>query len=128
MPIANYTTEVPATQSVGEIQRMLVRVFDSKRDKELIAAGTHFWCQGCLIAHPLDARSPDPRYCQGCHDFLLKEAEMSHPSRRPSWMPRPSRIEADNQRPNPPDGALATPLPESDSGGAGGKIRKQWRR
>jgi hypothetical protein len=63
--------------------------FDIKRDNELIAAGTHFWCQTCLMARPLDDQSPDPRYCQGCYDFLCKEAEMLPPKRgRPQWVPK----------------------------------------
>jgi hypothetical protein len=102
----------------------LVGEFDSKRDKELIAAGTHFWCDACMIARPLDAQSPDPRYCQGCHDFLLKEAEISHPSRRPSWYPRPLKTAAKSRCPIAPDEALTIYPPESDSGGAGGKVRK----
>jgi hypothetical protein len=65
--------------------------FDIKRDNELIAAGTHFWCEACLIARPLDDQSPDPRYCQGCYDFLLKEARMLKEAgswRRPDWIPK----------------------------------------
>ena len=103
----------------------LVKVFDSKRDKELFAAGTHFWCEGCLIARPLDARSPDPRYCQGCHDFLSEEA--SHLSRKPSWTPK-AQNKANNQCPTAHYGALTTPPSESDSGGGGGKAGEQWRR
>jgi hypothetical protein len=65
--------------------------FDVKRDNELIAAGTHFWCEACLIARPLDDQSPDERYCQGCYDFLLKEARMLKEAgswRRPDWIPK----------------------------------------
>ena len=62
--------------------------FDVKRDNELIAAGTHFWCEACLAARPLDDRSPDVRYCQGCYDFLLKEAAMlTGHIKKPTWMP-----------------------------------------
>jgi hypothetical protein len=63
-----------------------------KRDNQLIAAGTHFWCEACLVARPLDDRSPDPRYCQGCYEFLLKEAKMLKEAgswRRPDWIPKP---------------------------------------
>jgi len=38
-------------------------------------------------------QSPDPRYCQGCCDFLLKEAEMLPATRRPAWMPKPQKPE-----------------------------------
>jgi len=34
--------------------------------------------------------SPNPRYCQGCYEFLLKEAEMlteRRITRRPDWIP-----------------------------------------
>jgi len=62
--------------------------FDIKRANELIAAGTHFWCKACLVARPLDDRSPDRRYCQGCYDFLLKEAEMlTGHIKKPTWIP-----------------------------------------
>jgi hypothetical protein len=62
--------------------------FDIKRDNELIAAGTHFWCEACLVARPLDDRSPDERYCQDCYDFLRKEAEMlTGHIKKPTWIP-----------------------------------------
>jgi DNA-binding NarL/FixJ family response regulator len=32
----------------------------------------------------------DHRYCQGCYDLLLKEAEMLTGGRRPAWIPIPS--------------------------------------
>jgi hypothetical protein len=67
-------------------------IFSIKRDNELISAGTHFWCEACLIARPIDDQSPDTRYCQGCYDFLLKEAEMLRETgswRRPAWIPKP---------------------------------------
>ena len=33
--------------------------------------------------------SPDPRYCQGSYEFLMKEAEMLLVSKRPKWIPKP---------------------------------------
>jgi hypothetical protein len=63
--------------------------FNIKRDNELIAAGTHFWCEACLVARPLDNQSLDPRYCMSCYDFLNKEAEMLKETgtwRRPGWI------------------------------------------
>jgi hypothetical protein len=62
--------------------------FDCKQDNELIATGTHFWCQTCLIARPIDDQSPDSRYCQSCYEFLLKEAEMLPGNKRPAWIPK----------------------------------------
>ncbi len=64
------------------------KIFDAKRDRELIAAGTHFWCEGCLTAQPKDDQSPDPRYCQRCCDFLSREAELLTGWQRPSWVPK----------------------------------------
>lgn len=61
--------------------------FDIKRDNELIAAGTHFWCEGHLAAVPVDDISLDLRYCQGCFDVLKVEAAMQ-PTRKASRMPR----------------------------------------
>jgi len=81
-------------------------IFDAKRDRELIAAGTHFWCETCLIAKPLGEQSPDSRYCQGCHDFLLREAETLDPSRKPSWIPRPQKTSG-NMCQTPPSQNLA---------------------
>lgn len=63
-------------------------IFDSKRDCEFIAAGTHFFCQTCLVARPVSDRSPDPRYCWGCYDFLAEEAKMLPANKRPAWIPK----------------------------------------
>jgi len=60
--------------------------FDVKKDNELIAAGTHFWCHACQIAKPNSQLSDDTRYCQGCYDFLLKEGELEG-KRAGSWKP-----------------------------------------
>lgn len=63
--------------------------FNTKRDNELIAAGTHFWCEACLVARPLDDQSPDPRYCLICYEFLLKEAALLLLKQgRPEWVPK----------------------------------------
>lgn len=65
--------------------------FDIKRDNELIAAGTHFWCEACLMAKPVDDMSRDQRYCQGCYDFLVYEAALlveKGSTRRPYWWPQ----------------------------------------
>ncbi|MBI4286636.1 MAG: hypothetical protein HY670_12175, partial [Chloroflexi bacterium] len=36
---------------------------------------------------PACERSPDKRYCQGCYDFLLAEAELDTGRGRPGWAP-----------------------------------------
>jgi transcriptional regulator with XRE-family HTH domain len=33
-----------------------------------------FYCHACLEAKTIGEQSPDPRYCQGCCEFLLQEA------------------------------------------------------
>ncbi len=43
--------------------------FSCAKDREFIEAGG-FFCETCLVGKPLDDISPDPRYCQGCHDQL----------------------------------------------------------
>ncbi len=60
-------------------------------DKSLEDAGT-FYCSTCLVDRLVDRRSPDPRYCQDCYDFLLEEVElleMQGRTRRPAWAPKP---------------------------------------
>lgn len=47
--------------------------FDAKRDSSIINAGG-FFCSGCLVGKPQSEASPDPRYCQVCYQFLLKDA------------------------------------------------------
>jgi len=64
--------------------------FDTKRDIEIEKAGG-FWCHTCLVSHPATEQSPDPRYCQGCYEFLLKEAEMLSPGKYPKWIPKPQK-------------------------------------
>lgn len=64
--------------------------FDSERDKAIIEAGG-FFCQGCLVGKPAVVQSQDPRYCQGCYDFFLKEAEMLSETKRPRWIPKPQK-------------------------------------
>lgn len=46
--------------------------FDSRRDAEVITAGG-FFCQACLVGKPVEERSMDSRYCQGCYEFLKEE-------------------------------------------------------
>jgi hypothetical protein len=60
--------------------------FNIKRDNTY-----PFFCQACLVGKPLDDSSPDPRYCQECYDFLLREAEISSGHIRSSWIPKESK-------------------------------------
>ena len=62
--------------------------FNIQRDNDVINDGG-FFCQACVIGKPAVEISPDPRYCQSCYDFLLKEAEILHDSKRPKWIPKP---------------------------------------
>jgi len=84
------------------------KIFDAKRDAELVVAGTHFWCQGCFLAKPLSEHSPDPRYCRGCHDFLLEEAELQNT--RKSWMPKPAADKITGAKRGPKHKALPEDL------------------
>ena len=46
-----------------------------------------FSCHACLVDNPASEASPDPQYCQGCYDFLLKEVEMLSDNKHPKWVP-----------------------------------------
>lgn len=46
--------------------------FNSHRDAEVITTGG-FFCQACLVGKPVEERSMDSRYCQGCYEFLEEE-------------------------------------------------------
>jgi len=60
--------------------------FDIKRDIETVNAGG-FFCQACVVGKPLDDISPDPRYCQGCYDVLVAEADMIVGHVKKDWAP-----------------------------------------
>jgi len=51
-----------------------------------------FFCYTCLEDKDRKELSPDRRYCQGCYDFLLKEAEMLPRGKRPAWIPKEGKI------------------------------------
>lgn len=61
--------------------------FDTKRDIEIINA-VGFFCQACLVGKPASEISPDSRYCWGCYEFLLKEAEMDASRHGGDWKPQ----------------------------------------
>jgi hypothetical protein len=48
-----------------------------------------FFCHACVMDKPVTEASPDSRYCQGCYDFLLKEAELLPVNKRSGWIPKP---------------------------------------
>ena len=93
------------------------RYINIKSDIEIEKAGG-FWCHTCLVSHPAIEQSPDPRYCQECYSFLLKEAKMLDPRKRPKWIPRlPGRYtrqEKQNQIPTVGDGIMS-PLEDNIS-------------
>ena len=68
-----------------------------KRDNEIINA-SGFFCHACLVDKAADEASLDPRYCQGCYEFLIKEAEMLPATKRPKWTPKPVRGEKAGRR------------------------------
>jgi len=51
-----------------------------------------FYCYTCLEDKDRKELSPDPRYCQGCYAFLLKEAEILPGGKRPAWIPKEGKI------------------------------------
>ena len=65
--------------------------FSIKHDLEIERAGG-FFCDACAVGKPAGELSPDPRYCQGCYEFLLKEVELLPASKRPKWIPKAQRV------------------------------------
>jgi len=53
-----------------------------------------FFCHACLEDKLASELSPDPRYCQGCYDFLVREAELLPAGKRPAWIPKSARLAA----------------------------------
>lgn len=51
----------------------------------------YFFCRACLIDKTEAEMSPDTRYCLGCYEFLLKEAEILGGTKRPAWIPKPQK-------------------------------------
>ncbi len=60
---------------------------DNKHDNAIVEA-SGFFCHACVVDKPVSEQSPDSRYCLGCYDFLLKEAEILSPGKHPKWVPR----------------------------------------
>ena len=55
--------------------------FDIQRDNQ-----SPYFCQACLTGK--EQMSSDSRYCFECYKFLVGEAEMLSPGRRPAWIPK----------------------------------------
>ena len=68
-----------------------VLLVDDVPQKRLENAGG-FFCEACLMDKLVDRRSPDPRYCQDCYDFLTEEAKLLSGTRCPKWVPKKSLI------------------------------------
>lgn len=80
------------------------RYFGSKRDMSIISNGG-FFCQACLIGKSQADINPDPRYCQGCYDFLVDEAEMlaeRGTTKHPYWIPQKPTKTALKEKIRPP--------------------------
>lgn len=58
-----------------------------------------FFCHACLEDKLVSEASPDPRYCQGCYDFLAKEAELITRGNRPAWIPKATVSKIGHQKP-----------------------------
>lgn len=61
--------------------------FDITKDVKIVKAGGLF-CHACLVGKPSVEKSPDPRYCQGCNDFLSDEAKRVPVGQYPRWVPK----------------------------------------
>lgn len=61
--------------------------FDLKRDIA-VTGDDGFFCEACLVDKPAAEKSPDPRYCQLCYDFLLKEVETITGCLHANWKPQ----------------------------------------
>ena len=64
--------------------------FNIRKDLELIGQGTHFWCEGCLVAKANEEQSLDSRYCKECYDILSDEAKLLSSTKSPRWKPKVS--------------------------------------
>jgi len=64
---------------------MPIKHFDVARDRELVAAGTHFWCDTCLVACPNSEASPRAGRCLSCYGSLHREAAITPSPVKPTW-------------------------------------------
>jgi hypothetical protein len=54
-----------------------------------------FFCHSCLTGRPLDARSPDERYCRSCYLYLTEEMIMAKENnkKKAAWWPEMTTAE-----------------------------------
>lgn len=62
------------------------KYFSSDRDRTIIEA-RGFFCKACLVGKLASEQSPDPRYCQGCYEFLSAEVKLLGRGKKPSRVP-----------------------------------------
>lgn len=60
----------------------------SESPEKVAPTKTPSYCHACFRDILPVGKSPDPRYCRGCYDFLCKEAENNPPMRKVGWIPR----------------------------------------
>ena len=76
-------------------------IINFNKAEDIVTEANHqpdgFFCHACLIDKPASEASPDPRYCQWCYDFLLKETEMLPKNKRPRWIPKPQQTPQEHQ-------------------------------
>lgn len=77
--LAQEKAQIPIS---GEVTNKTRRYFDIERDRTFSC-----FCEACLVGKDKSEASPDPRYCQGCYDFLVNEAEMVTGHTRTDWEP-----------------------------------------
>lgn len=58
----------------------MAKIFDTARDNQQIAAGTHFYCHGHLTAVPIAERSRDGRYCRECLAIIESDRRNNGPA------------------------------------------------
>lgn len=88
---------------------------------------TVFFCEACLIDKPATEVSPDPRYCQGCCDFLVKEAMSLPDHKRSKWVPKLGK-ENQYRIPDYGDVIMSTVLIDSSASDASGIINPQGKK
>lgn len=103
--------------------------FDELYRPELAKAGTHFFCQSCLVHRPMDDKSGDSRYCQGCYDFLAEEMRMAKEGgrKKADWWPAMPETPPDRRQKAPIAEKAVTKLPQVvlDTSANGGEVLSQ---
>ena len=102
-----------------------MRVTEDSNPSGIIHDGS-FLCYACLDRKDLVHISPDPRYCQGCYDFLVDEAKQLRLGEHPNWVPRqPNGAEKLSQKSSRLSSEAGNTSPFLGQGGQGqGRPRK----